>query len=103
MNVAFSHEVSLNLPIMENRESQINLALSEIYGGLSVIRFLAEEYEGKIDTDDLTLFENNVRKLQSASVFDMRLCNEARHIGTSKLLGLLPQLTCPTLVVQPLC
>ncbi|GGF75625.1 hypothetical protein GCM10011332_32030 [Terasakiella brassicae] len=60
MNVAFSHEVSLNLPIMENRESQINLALSEIYGGLSVIRFLTEEYEGKINTDDLTLFENNV-------------------------------------------
>ena len=46
--------------VMNKRESQINLALSEIYGGLSVIRFLAEEYEGKIEADDLTLFENNV-------------------------------------------
>ncbi|GGF76062.1 hypothetical protein GCM10011332_32550 [Terasakiella brassicae] len=45
---------------MRNRESKINLALSEIYAGLSVIRFLAEEYEGKIETDDLALFDAQV-------------------------------------------
>jgi len=45
---------------MSERKTQNNHTLSEVYAGLSVIRFLAEEYEGQIDTDDLATFEEQV-------------------------------------------
>ncbi|WP_417784482.1 hypothetical protein [Terasakiella pusilla] len=46
---------------MSERETQINLAHSEVYAGLSVIWFTVIEYEDQILPEDFTIIEGQIQ------------------------------------------